>query len=99
MSTERIDPVSKSYTCIDRMADAGVAQLFDDGELAVKAGQVYATLALVEAQQKANEIAERAVDQQRIANVIHLLSMPPKDYERLRLNTDVVSIQEALGLS
>lgn len=39
--------------------------------------QAYATLALVEAQQKANEIAERAVEQQRIANVI-ALSAPQK---------------------
>ena len=45
---------------------------------------VHATLALVE--------------QQRIANVIRLQSMPTEDYDRLAMNVSVIAIREGLGL-
>lgn len=68
--------------------------------------QAYATLALVEAQQKANEIAERAVEQQRIASLITLAGWvvdAGKDDVRHDLNLLAVgqadAVWEALGLS
>lgn len=51
-----------------------------------------ATIALAEA-------TVALAEQQRVASVIHLMSMPTRDYDRLVQNTSITAIREALGLA
>lgn len=68
--------------------------------------QVHATLALVEAQHAANEIAERAVEQQRVASMLTVIGDEDPETVRevfLRMGVDPVKVRAdiaaALGWS
>lgn len=70
VGAHQTDPVDHAAIARDTVVDLGFP--FDTGHL-IATAQVHATLALLEAQVKANELAERIAAQHRIANILALV--------------------------